>query len=512
MDAGRQYTPTGSRAIPRQIVQGRNSPRNSAGTSVANEAREKHLTPIKTSSKRHSTQQQFTTKPAFNATDRLHRHVERDRQSGHPPHSRPSPFLQNSSYTRRSGKTPLWPLSRLESLPTEILEEIFLYTLALSIGGAFLNLPRASLPIGRKLSSDYVRKELVLRMCSDPQPMKWNKHYQTMRGFHNEHAITQSWILRQQWLDHDFLRHCIPDYMVSILLREMAEHKLHWLDHTGPLVNPRLEPSIRNYILNHFERSRPSPLSPDTHYIERQWVEPGPSMRHIILGLSPATGFISLQIHDTEKHPTVGPDGLESPPFYARWRILSLNSATQIPPHLLYGPWAVPKIEFLELLIRGGATVDWIHTTAGEIAERGFFDALRENNARALRALCICDNDTTPGERKDATYNTIPSRGVGVIPEQKHLLIAIDQGCQEDVVETLLNAPESECDLQATGVTQAIYQMEKRGWLERATWLAERRDIDRQRKMVKTGKPRRRKDGGWLKGPPDLRARAFSGF
>lgn len=154
--------------------------------------------------------------------------------------------------------------------------------------------------------------------------------------------------------------------------------------------------------------------------------------------------------------------------------------------------------------------MDWIHTTAGEVAERGFYDALRENNARALRALCICDNDTTPGERKDATYTTVSSRGVGVIPEQKHLLMAIDQGCQADVVETLLNAPMSECDLQAAEVVQGIYQMEKKGWLARATWLAERRDDDKARKLWESTPRRFRKDGGWLNGPPDLRAGAFN--
>lgn len=129
--------------------------------------------------------------------------------------------------------------------------------------------------------------------------------------------------------------------------------------------------------------------------------------------------------------------------------------------------------------------MDWIHTTAGEVAERGFLDALRENNARALRALCVCDN-TKPGERKGATCTLVPSQGVGVIPEQEHLLMAIDQGCKEEVFETLINAPGSKCSLQAPEVIQGIHQMEKKGWLARAAWLAERRDDDWARRMQRT--------------------------
>ena len=491
-----------SKDIPRPVNQGRQRPRIRIGTDATPQAKGNgtgtRVTPTKNSSKRRLAPPWQNMKPVSTAAyihdQPAHQHRRRWRSS--PPY--PSPTLHISSKSRHWGKTPIRPLSRLESLPTEILESIFFYALALGIGGAFLNLPRASVHLGRKLSSDYVRRELFLQMCSDPQPSQSHRHYQTLTRFHEEHARTQTWILRQQWFTHDFVRDCIPDYLVSVLLRESQEHRLNWLNHDGPLVHAGLEPIIRRYVLSHLEIGPASPGSPNTRYLEHQWEEPAPSKRHIILGLSPPTGFVSLMIYDNNNPPLIGSEGLDNPHFHGRWRIISLNPATRIPNHLLHGPWAVPKIELLELLIRGGASVDWVHTTSGEIAERGFYDALQENNARALRALCICDNDTTPGERKDASYTIIPSHGVGVIPSQEHLLVAIDQGCQEDVVETLLNAPESECDLQDVQVVKAIYEMEKRGWLKRATWLAERRDTDRYRRNVRTGKQNRKQLGGPL--------------
>ena len=492
-DAGRPCTPQEAKGIPRKVIQGPASPRKSNSNNAISAAREKRkgksLTPAKNSFRKHLAPSQQSMKPDFCAAYIHTRPGEQDRISCRSSPSRPSRSMHSvSSNTRKLGKTPIRRLSRLESLPTEILEAIFFFTITLSFDSAFLNLPRASVPLGSKLSSDYVRKELFLRMCSDPQPTKTHKHYQALAEFHKEHARTQSWILRQQWFTHDFVRHCIPDYLVSVVLRELKKQRLNWLNQDEAFMKVDLELTIRRYIQDNLENPPLSLSSPNADYIEHQWTEPVPSKRHIILGLSPSTGSVSLIIYHNGNPPLNGSEGPENPHFHRRWRIFSLNSATQIPSHLLHGPWTAPKIKLLELLICGGASVDWIRTTAGEVAERGFCDALQESNARALRALCICDNDAIPGKRKDASYTLSPSRGVGVIPSQKHLLVAIDHGCQEDVVETLLNAPESQCDLQDVQVVKRIHEMEQRGWLERATWLAERRDTDRVRRYVWTGK------------------------
>ena len=407
------------------------------------------------------------------------------------PPSSPSAFRHNRLPPKRTGKDSTKSPSQLESLPTEILEIIFLYTLALGTGSAFLNLPRSSVYLGRKLLSDYVRKELFIRICSDSQPSQTHRHHKAS-ALNDVHARTQTWLLRQQWLTHDFIRSYIPDYLVSVLLRQSKKHRLKWPNHEKPDLHTNPETIIRSYILSLLKHN-----PPDTHYHEYHWDEQVPSRRHIILGLDPSTGSLSLVINENNTSPATSSKGLESSDFHGRWQMISLNPAAQIPNHLLHGPWTSAKMDLLELLIRGGASVDWVHTTAGEVAERGFYDAIQQNNARALRALCIFDNDTTPGEPKDASYAVIPSRGVGIIPSQEHLLLAIDQGCEPDILETLLTAPKSACDLQDVQVVRGIFEIEKRGWLERARWLVEKRDADRLRRNVRTGKKNRTQPKGF---------------
>ena len=128
----------------------------------------------------------------------------------------------------------------------------------------------------------------------------------------------------------------------------------------------------------------------------------------------------------------------------------------------------------------GGATVDWVHTTAGETAEQGLYDAILEKIPDAIQALCIPDQD----------WNS--HRGVGVIPTQDHLLLAIDEGCDPECVERLLNAPETNCDLQDVRIVQRIHDLQKKGLTERAEWLSaykrddleSRRDIALERSMA----------------------------
>lgn len=492
---GRSSNSVEPQATSGQIIRERKDlGKPSVSSDIATKSKRKDVAPIKASSKRHCVSHHESNNASSKTARRsLHQHVQPHRHA-------PSVTL----HPRHDKYIPLRHLSRLETLPTEILEQIFLHILTLSIRGSpVLSFPRSSFSIGRKLSSEYVRREVFLRVCSDQRPTRCNPNRPVMPMTDDDkHVVkTQSWILRQPWLNLEFIRGCIPGYMASVLRRGMSEKGLRWLSDTAPFVNASLEPTIRNHITHQLEQHAASPGPPSTSHIHHLWVEPEHPSRTIMLALHPPTGAINLQFYKTEGGYDIGDV------YDAHWCIMSLTLPTeipsrllnepwtvQIPSHLLHGPWTLPRIEHLELLIRGGATVDWVHTTAGEVAERGFQDALREQNARALRALCIADNPLkTPFiERKHLIYQNRFVSGVGIIPRQEHLLMAIKHGCQTDVVEVMLNAPVSQCDLQAIDIKHAIYQMECKGWLERATWLTEKRNEDMARRLQQSRSQRAR--------------------
>ena len=484
MVQGQAHPPSDSREIPGHRLQ----EHDRVNRSNSPQTNTRSLTPVRIRGKKSSAQQ-----PAMNVSLKAAVNPPSTPKRGRRLSPAAIPFSpsRKTHHTRRLEKTPLWAPSRLESLPTEVLEVIFLYTVNIS-------LPRASLRLGQKLSSDYVHKELLLRTCSsqrvdDDDLFRTEKERRYIQRENKERANLQSLVLRQKWLTLDFLRRWIPDYMASTLLRELTTHKLHWLDPGGPLVTYDLEPIVRTYIADITTRSLSREIDSGLdHYFEEQWTETSPANRKVILGLSPQEGLMTLHMHNLAAPLPSTFNDLKPTTFYTRFRILSLSPQAQIPVRLLRGPWSSSKIELLELLVRGNASIDWIATTAGEVAENGFLDAIYEGNARALRALCVCTNDTTPGERKDAGYNVIPTRGVGVIPEQKHLLLAVQHGCREDVVETLINAPKSRVDLQQSDLTRLLIAMHGQHHPQ-TRWLRDRVEVDRTRRLIPDGsRPRSR--------------------
>lgn len=49
--------------------------------------------------------------------------------------------------------------------------------------------------------------------------------------------------------------------------------------------------------------------------------------------------------------------------------LLHVHAETQIPESILNGPWTLEMEEHLHYLVRARASIDWINSTAGEIAE-----------------------------------------------------------------------------------------------------------------------------------------------
>lgn len=120
-------------------------------------------------------------------------------------------------------------ISRVESLPTELLEQIFLESLN-------LNLPLASSHLGAVLSSHRTKMAVVLKVF--PSNAFSNiEHYielsQTLwagGAKETETAIgeLQSRLLACRWMTWDFLKLCMETFVVRTLLREFRIQDLPW--------------------------------------------------------------------------------------------------------------------------------------------------------------------------------------------------------------------------------------------------------------------------------------------
>lgn len=120
-------------------------------------------------------------------------------------------------------------LSRLEGLPTELLEQIFLQCLN-------VNLPLASPHLSTALPSTRTKMAVVLKVF--PSNASFNiEHYVELSrvvwaggASDTEHAIgeLQSRILACRWMTWDFLRLCLETFAVRTLLREFRLQNLPW--------------------------------------------------------------------------------------------------------------------------------------------------------------------------------------------------------------------------------------------------------------------------------------------
>lgn len=63
-------------------------------------------------------------------------------------------------------------------------------------------------------------------------------------------------------------------------------------------------------------------------------------------------------------------------------------SGVEIPESLLHGPWDEAKIKFLFWIVKlGGATIDWLNSTSGEVALEGLKNAITTGDTRAVHLL-----------------------------------------------------------------------------------------------------------------------------
>ena len=367
--------------------------------------------------------------------------------------------------------------SPLEKLPAELLEIIFLHSLNVS-------LPQSSLWIGRKLASHHVKSQLVYSVLSSPSTTTYPCDVATVFPTRKEQAEAQSAILRLRWLTLPFLRDLIPEFLIGTLVRELTARDIPWNGEI-PVASPSFERSIRQHVLKNKSLNPANAQIPPV-YRETNWiVDPALSKRLLETGNNGgehedwygSDGWASWKIIVNHVHVGVGfEDGLVTLvhrnlcTVYNKWKIFCGIEGCRIPDKLLHGPWSDERCEFLELLLRGGASVDWVGSTSGEVANDGLLQALDERNAWAVGILLLGRHPRT--RNLDHFYRYIPAlNGVGVTATTEHLRIAVLQrGCPKDVVTLLMEASKSTIDPSDPVVNQWAYDCHLRGE-EIGTWL-----------------------------------------
>lgn len=397
-------------------------------------------------------------------------------------------------------------LSPFEQLPVELLEEIFFLCLNVS-------LPQASLAIGHKLASHRVKSQLTFRVLSSTSSTRYPCALAAIFPTLREQAEAQSAILRQKWMTLPFLKDIMPDFIVKTLVRELGERGIRWMGN-GPVVSKDIEPLIRQYIEENGHRRWDVPKTGLPAYWELEWpatrsapmrYTSAPKRYMINLGSGRPLPLREYDVDMNLVRVGIGlRDGLvtvweavdHGPEFdtqdqmqrwHMKFRILSCVEGCRIPGKLLHGPWTDEKCEFLEIAIRGNATVDWIETTNGEVAKQGLLQALREHNAWAMRLLLTrlptppdtfrtqYYPDSEARTKKKASISSFREdparRGVGIVPEYEHLRIAVlEEGCDKDVVNALIDCPGFAVNIDKTEVWEWAFMEGIRG-NERANWL-----------------------------------------
>ena len=436
------------------------------------------MTPIKVRGKRASAQTESMASSKTSLNSLLNLYPNGKRPASHfpiPPAKLPR--HNNNNVCGNSGKRARFG-APLELLPTELLETIFLHNLNIS-------LPQASSIIGSKLASKHVKTQLVLRVCSAGRIDTYPGEQAVMFPSMADHAEAQSAILRMRWMTLPFIRQLVIDYVTKTIVREFSRRGLQWLG-IGPLVNKETESTIRQYLEDRSARLTKKNQDDLPVFGNVSWCV-GKPPRFIRVTFELHDGLVSIEerpmrgLGNFAQH--VGTSSAE----HDQWMIFCGINGCKIPGKLLHGPWTTEKCDFLEMLIRGNATVDWVGTTSGEMAERGLLQALLEGNARATRLLVtrarsghprglwglpyssnrtkieklaigpgpsgsinIEKLDAGPWPKEDLFHADASSlRGVGVVPRTEHLRTAVlEAGCQQDIIEALFMAEDTNIDVE----------------------------------------------------------------
>lgn len=422
------------------------------------------MTPIRVRGKK---RQRTLTEPGSRLYSSFHPHSSRTFTASNAPTWEPPP-----EGSIRSHPAPL--LSSLERLPAELLEDVFLQCLN-------VNLPRASPVLASTLSSFYIKSQLLFKaFCSDQTyGLKHSEELIDILYTKQEVAKLQSSILRLRWMTMGFLRQCRPIFLARTLFRQFKNFQFEkWID--GSPAAKLTHATVAKFVQEAYRRAEVGAGKTAIEYL--RWTSRVSGQQNVAITLGLVNGDLLLEkatansnygYHTTER----------------RWKLINCLNGCRIPEKLLHGPWTDDKCEFLTLLSRNRATVDWIDSTSGEVAELGLFHALQEHNERVVRLMItkafgqcfsfqsfardpywIANPTDGIACRVDAKYAERPF-GVGVVPKMGHLRSgAIDYDCPIEILATLVKGLESSIDRNDQALISWALMKKVEGD-ERGKWL-----------------------------------------
>lgn len=372
-------------------------------------------------------------------------------------------------------------LSSLERLPTELLENVFFQCLN-------VNLLRASRVLLSALSSFYVKSQLLFKLFSSDQGygLQDSEELIGILQTKQEVANLQSSILRLRWMTTDFLRRCRPIFLGRTLLRQFKAFQWQWID--GSPAAKLTYARVAKFVQEAYRRAGEGAEEEQLRDITWEYSISDEKAIDITFGfvngvvwLGETTLLDAFRCQRTEK----------------RWKLLNCLDECRIPEKLLHGPWTDEKCEFLAVLIAGRATVDWIDSTSGEVAELGLYDALKEKNEYAVR-LMIHDNFRKgfPGFPREifvsnpdwmaCSTDAIACRenarhsghffNVGVTPRMEHLRsAAIDYDCPIQILDVILKGENFSIERKDPALTSWALKKKVEGD-KRGEWMLDRLD------------------------------------
>ncbi|KAL8945993.1 MAG: hypothetical protein Q9222_007552 [Ikaeria aurantiellina] len=317
----------------------------------------------------------------------------------------------NSTLPERSG---------LEYLPVEIIESIFFYCLE-------FNLPRASLKLGRALSSTHIKNSVLRIIVKDP-------YEQNLLGRQpGEIGEMQSALLRCRWFDHLTFARVLNEVRLNTLAAFFQAPQLIMSDKITPMeisqtaiIGPGCPVSdiSTSSIANFLE----SLQDEGNEHGERPWKWVADSNRGFSLLLTKYPGRIILIGYNT-----LGDSDLVDFQLMCEFEFAY---GCQIPTKVLHGPWTSTKIDFLSNLMNARAGLGWETSSNGEEAERSLNEAIVHANIPLLNVLT-----QRPRHLNASMKDGDPTCDSNIQLTQEHIRLAVfEGGCDTEVVKTILRS------------------------------------------------------------------------
>ena len=448
--------------------------------------------------------------------------------------SSPNPLKQSRKRLRRhveaenKDHVPVSGSSPLERLPTELLEIIFLKCLNIS-------LPRASLSIGKRLASDYVKTELFRIAFSGTSDMR-DTGYLSCLPLHLEEADHlfecfgterrtgefQSNLLALRWMDPWTLRHVTKQLCIRKIVKVFQLHQLESLV-CGQNNNSLERSKSLTEVITELYESVKSDDERWSSISSREWkLSNATKQLEVNLVLRTHQGFphiTSVIVSRGSKMPLVSESVID---YSENFRCLE---GCRTPQKILHGPWDVPKCTMLAQLCKARCYIDTTgDTTDEEVADDGLRSAIVQPSIQAIvtlvgslrrfRAGCTLPECNVCDWGGDRCVGTVFMFHDEIKINSGHLKLALAEDSSIQVLECLLDAMNIEVDWSDNAILAWIVEKRELGdergqfLLERSVDLLQARQnpfmtFERQRELMSpdwiNSKP------SWLDDEDDLR-------